>query len=44
MPTDQKISGILTALGQDRVYTSKPGAEGHTGITVPSMRARFYDA
>ncbi|WP_180050252.1 MULTISPECIES: hypothetical protein [unclassified Acinetobacter] len=39
--SDQKISGILTALGQDRVYTSKPGAEGHTGITVPSMRADF---
>lgn len=39
--SDQKISGTLTALGQDRVYTSKPGAEGHTGITVPSMRADF---
>ena len=39
--SDQKISGILTALGQDRVYTSKPGAAGHTGITVPSMRADF---
>ncbi|QIC66526.1 hypothetical protein [Acinetobacter schindleri] len=39
--SDQKISGTLTALGQDRTYTSKPGAEGHTGITVPSMRADF---
>ncbi|MCO8067080.1 hypothetical protein [Acinetobacter schindleri] len=39
--SDQIIQGNLTALGQDRTYTSKPGAEGHTGITVPSMRADF---
>ena len=38
---DQKIQGQLKALGQTRTFTSKPGAEGHTGITVPSMRVDF---
>ena len=38
---DQKISGNLKALGQTRKFTSKPGADGHTGITVPSMRVDF---
>lgn len=37
----EKISGTLTALGQNRVYTSSPGSDGHTGITVPSMKANF---
>lgn len=41
MTNDQKISGNLKALGQTRRFTSKPGAEGHTGITVPSMRVTF---
>ena len=38
---DQKISGNLKALGQTRKFTSKPGSDGHTGITVPSMRVNF---
>src|SRR5690606_901372 len=33
--SDQKIQGNLKALGQTREFISKPGAEGHTGITVP---------
>ena len=41
MANDQKISGNLKALGQTRTFTSKPGSEGHTGITVPSMRVNF---
>ena len=39
--SDQKIQGNLKALGQTRELISKPGAEGHTGITVPSMRVDF---
>src|SRR5690606_40882832 len=39
--SDQKIQGNLKALGQTREFISKPGAEGHTGITVPSMRVDF---
>ncbi|MEK5769242.1 hypothetical protein VXE29_00950 [Acinetobacter variabilis] len=38
---NEKISGNLKALGQTRTFTSKPGADGHTGITVPSMRVDF---
>ncbi|ENU98142.1 hypothetical protein [Acinetobacter variabilis] len=41
MAQDEKISGNLKALGQERTFTSKPGEEGHTGITVPSMRVNF---
>lgn len=41
LTNDQKISGNLRALSTDRKFTSKPGAEGHTGITVPSMRVNF---
>ncbi|NNG76635.1 hypothetical protein HLH10_10025 [Acinetobacter sp. ANC 4277] len=43
---NEKISGNLKALGQTREFTSKPitngqQTEGHTGITVPSMRVEF---
>ena len=41
LTNDQKISGNLRALLQTRRFTSKPGEEGHTGITVPSMRVNF---
>lgn len=46
LTNDQKISGNLKALGQTRKFTSKPltgtaQTEGHTGITVPSMRVNF---
>ncbi len=43
---DEIISGRLTALGQTRQFHSKPftnrvRTEGHTGITVPSMKVDF---
>ncbi|WP_179989380.1 hypothetical protein [Acinetobacter sp. YH12252] len=46
MTEDEIISGRLTALGQTRQFHSKPftngvRTEGHTGITVPSMKVDF---
>ena len=46
MTDDEIISGRLTALGQTRQFHSKPftnrvRTEGHTGITVPSMKVDF---
>ena len=41
LTNDQKISGNLRALSTDRRFTSKPGAEGHTGISVPAMKVNF---
>lgn len=41
LTNNQKISGNLKALTQTRQFTSKPGSEGHTGITIPSMRVNF---
>ncbi|QTD65075.1 hypothetical protein J4G46_04515 [Acinetobacter towneri] len=46
MTDDEIISGRLKALGQTRQFHSKPftnvvRTEGHTGITVPSMKVDF---
>ena len=46
MTDDEIISGRLKALGQTRKFDSKPftngvRTEGHTGITVPSMKVDF---
>lgn len=46
MTEDEIISGRLKALGQTRQFDSKPftngvRTEGHTGITVPSMKVDF---
>lgn len=42
---DQSIQGRIRVdllLGKpERVFTSRPGSQGHSGITVPSMRVNF---
>ncbi|WP_347473987.1 hypothetical protein ABEF90_11395 [Acinetobacter thermotolerans] len=42
---DESIQGRikvdLLLAKPERVFTSRPGSEGHTGITVPSMRVNF---
>lgn len=39
--TNEKIQGLLNALGADRTFTSDPSSPDTIGITVPSMQANF---
>ncbi|OTG65592.1 hypothetical protein [Acinetobacter silvestris] len=38
---DHQIKGLLSALGNDREFTSEPGSSDTNGVTVPSMKAGF---